>query len=218
MPYPYAFCSVVSTDYNQIFLKRELMCSQKVKILNTQTLHQGFIKLVRYQLQYRLFRGGWSPELSRELVQHPGAVAVLPYDPKRQQIVLLEQFRVGMLAHESDPWLLEIVAGVFDGDEQPEQVARREAQEEAGLSVETLTPITQMYTSPGISNEKVWLYCGIVDSSHVPEYAGLASESEDIKLHVVSVEEAFAWLDQGKINNAIAIVCLQWLRLKLGNT
>ena len=109
-----------------------------VDILQSETCFEGFYKLDRLVLRHELFAGGMSRAISRELFVRHDAVCVLPYDPQRDEVVLIEQFRVGAIGKTTNPWLVELVAGLIDKDEQPEEVAHREAQEEACL----------LYTSP----------------------------------------------------------------------
>ena len=140
------------------------------------------------------------------------AAALLPYDPVSDQVVLIEQIRVGALEH-AHPWQLEIVAGIIDTDESPEQVVRREASEEAGISVEELTKVTSYYPSSGGCSEKLDVYVGKVDASTAHGIHGLDYEGEDIRVHVVSRETAYQWIVEGKFENGASIIALQWLQL-----
>ena len=128
-------------------------------------------------------------------------------------IELIEQFRVGALDKSQNPWLLELVAGLIDKDEEPEQVARREAIEEAGLTLGALWPISAYYPSPGGSDERVHLYVGRCDSRLAAGIHGLEEEGEDIRVHVWSFEEALQAVRDGRIDNAASIIALQWLAL-----
>lgn len=184
-----------------------------VKALSKDRVFDGFFKIDRYRLSHRLFKGGWSEELQRELFVREDATCVLPYDPVTDQVVLLEQFRIGALDHHQSPWLLELVAGINDEGETPETVARREGLEEAGIELGELKPICQYLVSPGGTNEKIHLYCGQVDASTAHGVHGLEHEGEDIKVHVVQAREAFEYVASGKINNAASIIALQWLQL-----
>ncbi len=184
-----------------------------VEVLHREPCFSGFYRLDRLQLRHRLFDGGMGRPISRELFVRHDAVCVLPYDPQCETVVLIEQFRVGALDKCDNPWLLELVAGLIDKDEQPEEVARREAVEEAGLELGELWPVTTYYPSPGGSTEKVHLYIGRCDSRHAGGVFGLAEEGEDIRVHVWSVEQALEAVDAGRIDNAASIIALQWLAL-----
>lgn len=189
------------------------MINQKdFKILTEQTLHQGFVTVKSYRLQHDLFRGGLSPIITREVAIRPQVAAVLPYDPILDAVVLIEQFRIGAIS-SAKPWLTEIVAGILDTDETLEQLAHRETQEEAGLRIEDLHFICQYWSSPGASDERVKLFCAKVDASQAGGVSGKDAENEDILVKVLSSEEVFARMNEGKIDNALAIIALQWLQL-----
>lgn len=187
--------------------------TKEYKTLEQKVVYDGFFKLESYKLQHTLFKGGWTPPLQRELFRRSDCVGVLLYDPKRDEVVLLEQFRVGPMVHMQRPWLLEIVAGGIEEGEAKEEVACREAREEAGCEIEELMPITEFYTSPGGSSELLTLYCGKVDSSNVDGIHGLEHEGEDIAVKAVSFDEVYKLLQQGQIKSGIPIIAIQWLAL-----
>ncbi|MBO1537365.1 NUDIX domain-containing protein [Pseudomonas sp. OA65] len=184
-----------------------------VDIVKRETCYKGFYKLDRLVLRHELFAGGMSREISRELFVRHDAVCVLPYDPQRDEVVLIEQFRVGAIGKTTNPWLVELVAGLIDKDEQPEEVAHREAQEEAGLVFAALWPMTQYFPSPGGSNEFVHLYLGRCDSTGAGGLHGLLEEAEDIRVKVWAYEDALQAVRDGRICNAASIIALQWLAL-----
>ena len=191
----------------------EQMSANDVEIIQRETCFQGFYRLDRLRLRHLQFAGGMGPALSRELFVRHDAVCVLPYDPQRDAVVLIEQFRVGALDKSENPWLLELVAGLIDKDEQPEEVARREAVEEAGLTLGALWPITAYYPSPGGSDERVHLFVGRCDSAAAAGIHGLPEEGEDIRVHVWPLEDALQAVKDGRIDNAASIIALQWLAL-----
>jgi len=184
-----------------------------VEVVEREACFRGFYQLDRLHLRHRLFAGGMGKLINRELFVRHDAVCVLPYDPQRDCVVLIEQFRVGALDKSVNPWLIELVAGLIDRDEQPEEVARREAVEEAGLELAELWPLTQYYPSPGGSDERVHLYVGRCDSRGAGGVHGLEEEGEDIRVLVWSLDEALTALDDGRIDNAASIIALQWLAL-----
>lgn len=188
---------------------------QDVIIEQENEPYHGFASLKTYKLRHTAFSGETSPLITRELLQRPPVVGVMPVDFDKRQIILIEQFRIGALEDSQSPWLLEIVAGVIDEGEQPETSAARETEEEAGLSIANLQLIHHYWVSPGYSTENMRIYCGEVDTDQAADIAGLDSEDEDIRVHVVSFEQAWQWLDEGFINNAPSIIALQWLRLKM---
>ena len=185
------------------------------KIIGTEKLYNGFFSMNKYTLSNQLFRGGWSEEYTREVFERGNAAAVLLYDPTEKVVVFVEQFRPGAIAGEGSPWLMELVAGIIETDETPDEVVRRESVEEAGCEIARLSKICDYWVSPGGTSERIWLYLGEIDSSKLPEFGGLESEHEDIKVHRVALEDAFKSLDNGVLNNAMSIIALQWLRLKI---
>ncbi|WP_318521658.1 ADP-ribose diphosphatase [Photobacterium leiognathi] len=187
---------------------------EDVDILAKETVYQGFFKMVKYRFRHQLFAGGWSGEISREMFERGHAAALLPYDPITDDVVLIEQFRVGAMAAGCEPWQLEIVAGMIDHqDESAEDVVKREAVEEAGLTVAELEKVTRYLSSSGGCSEMLDIFVGTVDSTQAGGIHGLEEESEDIRVHVVSREQAYEWVESGKIENAASIIALQWLQL-----
>ncbi len=184
---------------------------RKVQIISETALHEGFMSLSCFELRHSLYRGGFSNTLYRELLQRRNAVAVIPYDPNTDQIILIEQFRVGAIHDESSAWLTEIVAGEIETGEEADAVARRETMEEAGCEMEVLMHCLDFYLSPGGSSEKISLFCGRADLSEVGGLHGLEDENEDIQVSVVSLDAAINLVDQGKICSAIPIIAIQWL-------
>lgn len=186
--------------------------AMKWEILKHQTLYKRFFKLDEYRLRYELFAGG-EHEVIREIFERGNAAAVLPYDARRDEVVLIEQFRPGAVHFSENPWLLELVAGVIEPGESPEGVARREALEEAGCEVSDLIQIQHYLVSPGGTTESCTLFVGAVDTTNIGGIHGLDEEHEDIKVHVVSRSEALGLLENGQICNAVTVIGLQWLAL-----
>ena len=187
--------------------------NMKWSIIKKRIRHKGFFKLTEVELQHDLFAGGKSPVLVREIIDRGHAVAVLPYDPVRDEVVLVEQFRVGAGEDSDGPWLIEVIAGYQEPGESAEEVVHREALEEAGCLLRDVEPMHKCYSSPGGSNERVSLFFARTDSSEVGGIHGLDEEGEDIKVHVVSSQQAFDWLDSGRIDSAMPIISMQWFRI-----
>jgi len=183
------------------------------KLAQHLTLFQKYFKLDEYAVSHELFGGGFSPVFTREIFERGAVVAVLPFDPVRRKVVLIEQFRAGALADDDGPWLIECVAGVIERGESEQQVALRECEEEAGCRISKLETICSYYVSPGGTTEHCSLFCGIVDTEGVGGIHGLADENEDIRVLVVDSEQAYAWLREGKIKSSATIIGLQWLQL-----
>ncbi|WP_299073637.1 ADP-ribose diphosphatase [uncultured Paraglaciecola sp.] len=184
-----------------------------VQVLDKKTLYQGFFKMVKYGFKHKLFAGGWSDRVEREIFERGHAVAVLPFDPVLDEFVMIEQIRIGALPTSSTPWLLEVVAGIIDEGETPEEVCHRETKEEAGLEIQKLHKALSYLASPGGTSERLHIYVALVDASKATGVHGLDHESEDILVHRVSSKRAFDWINQGKIDNAATLIALQWFSM-----
>lgn len=185
---------------------------QHIAVLDRERVYDGFFKMDKLHIEHACFAGG-SVRVQRELFLRDDAVCVLLYDAPRDRVVMIEQFRVGALDHPRSPWLLELVAGIVEPGETPEQVARREAVEEAGATLGEVLPITRYMVSPGGAREYIELLCAQVDSEGLGGVHGLAHEGEDIKVHLIAAETLFGMVADGRIDNAPAIIALQWLQL-----
>lgn len=184
----------------------------KWKLLDKQQAYNGFFKIDVCQVQHELFSGG-EIKVKRELLHRGDAVGVLLYDPVNDRVVMIEQFRVGALDDKEGPWLLEVVAGVVEPGESVKEVAQRECHEEAGLELHAFDYVHTFYPSPGGCSEKVYLLCGLVDSSKANGIHGIADEGEDIRVVVLDYEEVENLLGTDRISSAIAIIALQWLQI-----
>jgi ADP-ribose pyrophosphatase len=183
---------------------------KQFKIESCETVFSGFLKLERYRLRHTSFLGGWCEPVTRERLEGLRAVAVLPYDPRSDSLVLVEQFRVGPLDTPEQAWVLDVIGGYWEPGERAEDVARRECLEEAGCEVLDLVRIGEFLVSPGISSERVALFCARVDAPLSGSVHGLAHEGEQTRVEVVSLEEADAALF-GRINATTALITIQWL-------
>jgi ADP-ribose pyrophosphatase len=184
-----------------------------VEVLSRETAYRGFFSLEKLTLRHGLFGGGMSPPITRELIEKGDVSAVLLYDPALDRVVLIEQFRVGALRDPDGPWMMEVVAGLIEAGESAEDVARREAMEEAGCAVLELVPIATFYPSPSKTTERSFLFCGRVDASGAGGVHGLAHEGEDIRVVPLDASEALRRLDSGRLNSALPLIALQWLAL-----
>ncbi|TOC76547.1 ADP-ribose diphosphatase [Vibrio parahaemolyticus] len=192
--------------------RQDEFTSRDVEIISKEFVFEGFFKMVKYRFKHKLFAGGWSDVVEREMFERGHAAAMLPYDPKTDQVVIIEQIRIGALEHEH-PWQLEIVAGMIDRDESAEEVIRREAEEEAGITVGRVASVTSYYPSSGGCSEKLDVFVGEVDASKAHGIHGLDYEDEDIRVHVLSREQAYQWVKDGIFENGASIIALQWLQL-----
>ena len=186
-----------------------------VEVVERRRPYSGFYAFEEYDLRHRRFDGGWSETMTRGALVSFDAAIVLPYDPVRDRVLLIEQIRVGRLARgERDPWSLEPVAGLLDPGEDPETCARREGLEEAGVEMTALHRVSAGYTSPGASTGYHHHYVGICD---LPDgsagIGGLAEEDEDIRGHLVPADDLIAGVSDGRLDNAPLILVTLWLAL-----
>lgn len=183
------------------------------EIVKRECMYKGFFQLEKITLRHALFNGGISKDIIRELLVRQEGVCVLIFDPINDLYLFVEQFRVGAL-DEDRAWLFELVAGLIDKDEQPEEVARREAFEEAGVVLGKMKFISQYIPSPGGSQEKVYLYIAEADLTGIDGTVhGLEEEGEDIKVHVMPCDSAYVLMEKGKVNNPAALIALMWMQL-----
>ncbi|MFT6528831.1 MAG: ADP-ribose pyrophosphatase [Psychrosphaera sp.] len=186
---------------------------KNIDIKSVETVYDGFFKINQFIFTHSLFAGGQSDLVKREIFERGHAVAVLPYDPVENKVVLIEQLRIGALDTKDSPWLLEVIAGMIDKPEDKQQVAIRETEEEAGLTIHKLIPMLSYLSSPGGSTERLYLYLGIVDCKSAGGIFGLEDEQEDIKVHVFDYNEAIDLLNNDELDNAATQICMQWLAL-----
>ncbi|MCK5122195.1 MAG: NUDIX domain-containing protein [Methylococcales bacterium] len=185
--------------------------TKEFKIIKQEVAYKGFFRLEKYHLKHTLFQGGWGEEICRELFMRGNCVAVLLYDPDRDEVVLIEQFRAGAVLNPDRAWLVEIVAGAIEEGESAEEVAYRESVEEAGCEIEDLMLINEFYTTPGGSSERISLFCGKVDTSNVGGVHGLDDEHEDILVTVEKFDKVYQMVESGEIESGIPIIAIQWL-------
>ncbi len=187
--------------------------SENIEIVKKKSLYKGFFEMDEYFLKYPRYDGGMSRVISREVMERRHAVGVLLYDAVKDTVVLVEQFRVGVYLTGEYPWVVECVAGIIEPGEEPAEVAVREAREESGCDVLDLIPIIKYFSSPGGMTETIQLFCGRIDSERHGTLGGLESEAEDIRVLVMPSDEAVRALKDGKINNAVTVIALQWFML-----
>jgi ADP-ribose pyrophosphatase len=186
---------------------------ESIAITERETVYRGFFRIDHFLLRHRLFAGGWSAELSREVFLRHDAAGILLYDPQRDELVLIEQFRLAAHLAGFAAWQLEIVAGIIDRERDAERVVRDEAVEEAGVVVAgDILPIHRFLPSPGGSTETVALFCGRVDARGASGVHGLPDEGEDIRVRVVPWREAAALIRRDAIENAFTLIALYWLK------
>jgi nudix-type nucleoside diphosphatase (YffH/AdpP family) len=191
---------------------RSGLCMADVESVSRSFGYARFLAVEDHVLRHRRFDGAMSAPVTRSVLTSGDAVTVLPFDPVRGQVLLIEQFRTGPFARRDPcPWALEAVAGRCDGMEPPVETARREAREEAGLELGRLERIAGFYPTPGIAAEFITAFVGEADLGAGGGVHGLAAEDEDIRTMAVPLTRAFAALASGEVNNAPLLVSLLWL-------
>ena len=188
---------------------------EDIELLEVRRPYTRYFAVEEQDLRFPKFSGGMSAPVSRAAFIGGDAVTVLPYDPVRDRVLLIEQFRFGPhVRHDPRPWLLEPIAGRIDLGEAPEDTARREAVEEARLTIGDLHEIGRYYPSPGTLAEYLISYVGIADlSDGAAVIAGEETEAEDIKGHLVSFETLMDLVASGEAANAPLILSAQWIAL-----
>jgi ADP-ribose pyrophosphatase len=189
------------------------MSKETAEVVRHEVAFKGYFKVVRYFFRHTLHNGGMSGEISREVFERGQAGGVLMYDPQRDEVVLIRQFRAGAYVAGHHPWTWEIVAGIIEDKETAEIMIRRETVEEAGLEVGELIPIQNVMLTPGACSEACQIFLGRIDSSKAGGVFGLAEEHEDILVKVMSFADAYAMVERNEVDNAVGVIALQWLAL-----
>ena len=189
----------------------------KFKIINKKNIHSGFFKMNEVTLKYKKYNGEWSKEIKRELFGGAQVSAVLPYDPVKRKIILIQQFRPGTISKNFDNYLYEIVAGIIDSGEDPETTARRECLEETSCAVKKIIPVHGYFPAPGSSESFYHLFVAEVDSFEGKKIMGLKTENEDILVKCYEISDVKKMLEDGKIINGLTLIALQWFFLNFQN-
>ena len=173
-----------------------------------ERVYQGFFAMDQYDIEHERFDGG-TFKTKRENMERGDAAAMLLYDPDLDEVLLLEQFRIGPAVRGDNPWLVEIVAGIVDAGESPEEAAVRESREEAGYLPHGVRFLGRYYTTPGGCSERIDLFLGLVDKQQPADQGGgCVHEHEDIRLSWVKREVALAMLSTGAINSGAPMLAL----------
>lgn len=197
-------------------VRKRLETPQKfsANVHQVQSPYANFFAIEEYDLQYQKFDGQLSPVVNRAVFASGDAAIVLPYDPTSDKILLVEQFRMGPFArNDMHPWCLEPIAGMIDPGETPIETAHREAEEEAGLQLESLELISQSYPSPGGSTGFFHVFIATADLSNVSTYGGAANEQEDIKIHVMPLKKAIDHALNNRFTVMVTQMSILWLAM-----
>jgi len=193
-------------------MSKHLEYKKQWELLSEELIYEGFYSLSRVEFKHTKFNGEWTGVVNREVLNRGNVIGVLAHDPTSDKIALVEQFRFGGRYEDDNPWLLEVIAGMVESGEQPEDVAMREAKEEADLDLANLRLIRQYYSSPSSTSEQVFIYYAETDLNNAGGVHGLDAEDEDILVHLVTVDEAVQMMEDCVIKNAISVIAVQWLQ------
>jgi ADP-ribose pyrophosphatase len=186
-----------------------------VEILDESVLSEHFFTLKQYKVTHSSFLDGDCPPVLRERLEGKTAVSILLFDPRKDAIVCVEQFRIGLMGVADRSWSIETVSGFCDvAHEKPQEVAAREVTEETGCELQDLIEVGEFFVSPGSSTERITVFVGCVDSSKVSGVHGLAHEGEEIRPVVIPREAAVSQLFK-ELNSTSIIIALQWLQINL---
>jgi len=189
--------------------------SSNFTIFKKINLFDGFFKMNEVTLNYKKFDGTWSNKIKRELFGGAQVSAVLPYDPKKKEIVLIKQFRPGTISKNVNNYLDEIVAGIIDSGESPKEAAIRECLEETGCSIKKITPMLEYFPAPGSSESFYYLFLGEVDAPNETRIKGIETENEDIFVKSYKFNEVKNKLNNREFLNGLTILALQWFFLNI---
>ncbi len=186
----------------------------KYKIINKKNLYSGFFSLNKYEFIHRKHDGNWSKNIEREVFSGAHVSTLLPYDPIKKEIILIQQFRAGVISRYDENYLYEIVAGMVDSNELPEETAKRECLEETGCKVNKILPILGYFPAPGSSESFYHLFLGEINSFKGERIMGLETENEDILVKSYKVDHIREMLKKDIIKNGLTLIALQWFFLE----
>ena len=188
--------------------------SGKYNIINNKKIHDGFFQLHELTFTHQKHNGKWSSEIKREIFSGAHVATALPYDPINKRLLLLEQFRPGLIRRKYNPVTIEIVAGIIDEGETPEDAAKRECREETGCPVKKLQNILTYYPAPGSSESFYHLFLAEIESFNGKRIVGQEDEEEDILVASYSIDEVRNLMKKKKIINGVTLIALQWFFLE----
>ena len=173
-------------------------------------VYSGFLKIIEFDFQFRKFDGTMSEVLTRQVMHRGDAAAMLPYDPVRDEVLLIRQVLAGNIVANVPERPLQVIAGMVEWNETEVGVAIRESEEEAGIQIGRTRIAHYFMPSPGGCSERIGTFVGEADLSNAGGIHGLAEEHEDIRVEVVSAVDAIRMLDEGEIEAGPAVVVLSW--------
>jgi len=186
----------------------------KYKIINKKDLYSGFFKLKKYEFIHQKHDGSWTDQVEREIFSGAHVSTLLPYDPVKNEIILIKQFRAGVISRYDDDYLYEIVAGIIDKNESPKETAKRECFEETGCKVNKIKSVQAYFPAPGSSESYYHLFLGEINSFKGERIMGLENENENILVKSYKVEQVRKMLKKREIKNGVSLIALQWFFLE----
>ena len=189
----------------------DVLAGGRVKVLSRKTLWQGFVHLLQLQVEVPTFKGGRMKQL-REIHDHGRAACILPIDPVHRTALFVHQWRIPPLLMGDNEPLLEVVAGIVDDGETPENCVHRESVEETGYEVSDLVKIMEGYSSPGTVTEYFYLFAGRYDRTRQRhDGGGLDHEEEDVERVELSFDDLRVMVKEGRIRDAKTFIAVSWL-------
>lgn len=186
--------------------------SERMRILEETVLSDDWAVLTKYRLSWQR-ADGTEQELIRQAYDRGNGAVILPYDPKRRRVLLTRQFRLPAYLNGDDGVLVEAAAGLLD-EVDPETRIREEAEEELGLRLRDVRQILDVFMSPGSVTERLFFFVAHYEASdRVSAGGGVEAEGEEIEVLELSLDEALAWIADGRIRDAKTIILLQYLAL-----
>ncbi|MEE9428816.1 MAG: NUDIX domain-containing protein [Paracoccaceae bacterium] len=197
------------------FYAKSEMKNDRIRTLDKRVPYKNYFSVEEHDIQVPRFDGSLSNVMTRAIFVSGDAVSVLPYDPVRDRVMLIEQFRFGPhIRGDQNPWKLEAIAGRIDKGETPEQTVHRETAEETGITIQKLLPAIANYPAPGAVAEYMYSFVGLTDlPDNVVGVSGLDSEDEDIKSYLFSFDQAMGFLADGRVDTGPLVNSLLWLAL-----
>ncbi|MDC6448503.1 NUDIX domain-containing protein [Alphaproteobacteria bacterium] len=186
----------------------------KYKIISKENLYSGFFNLNKYKFIHQKHDGNWTGKVEREVFGGAQVSGLIPYDPIKKEILLIQQFRAGILNSYDEDYLYEIVAGIIDKNEKPIETAERECLEETGCNLKKIIPIQSFFPAPGSSESYYHLFLGEINSFSGERIMGLESENENILVKAFKVDQVKKMLKEKIIKNGLTLVALQWFFLE----
>jgi len=183
----------------------------ETELVNDELLHAGFRDFKAATLRHARLEGdGMIGPVRREYL-HTGSVAVIiPYDPVRDSIVIIRQFRLAAALKTECGAALELPAGLVEPGETIDAAATRELTEETGLAPLAMESCFRMLAAPGLTDEHATIFLALVDASDLASSAGNADEDEDIRPILAKVDDLIAAVDDRRIENGYLIACAHW--------